>query len=290
MPASQNTVLVVDDEPDFRALTCRRLKLAGYDTLEARDGEEAINSLQIETPDIILLDLNMPRVDGYEVLEWLRLHGADQTSVMVVTGESLRDHFLASLTLGAKDYMIKSDGVHDLIKRVDRLRQIRVLEEKTRHKVTDKELRFAPILIVDDQDLSVSLTARRLENEGFTVFKAYNAKEAWDTLEKLPIRLVLLDINMPDMNGYELLQKIMQTEYKESLSVIMTTAVDDADMIIDCIRAGADDYVMKPYNQSELFMRVQSALHYKLAAYRDYKIRRRREELADLGNKIKHPE
>lgn len=287
MPAAQNTVLIVDDEPHFRALISKRLKAAGYDVTEASDGQEALDILQVESPDVVLLDINMPEINGYEVLEWIKYNKILTTNVLVVTGETVRDHVVTCLTLGAKDFLVKTEVSTELLRRVKRLCQTKILEEKNHHSITDAELRATPILVVDDEELSLDLTARKLEKEGFTVCKATSAHEALTVLQQQPIHLALLDINMPDINGYQLLQQLVNSEYKESLAIIMVTAVDDAEMIIDCIQSGADDYIMKPYHKSELVTRVQTTLRYKLNAYKEYLKRCNHAELAQLGAQLR---
>lgn len=289
MPVAQNTVLIIDDEPDFRALVNRRLKTAGYDTLEACDGQDAIDILRVESPDLILLDINMPKVNGYEVLNWIKNNKVLKTSVMIVTGESQRDHVVSSLTLGAKDFLVKSAGSTEFLRRINRLCQTKRLVEQNDYEVTEAELHASPILIVDDQELSLELTSRRLEKAGFSVCKASNAEQAWKILEAQPIHLALLDVNMPDVDGHDLLQQLMNSKYKDSLAIIMVSAVDGPDMVIDCIRDGADDYIMKPYHQSELIMRVQTTLYSKLISYKAYIKRRTHEELAKLGKQLKEP-
>ena len=287
MPLVENTVLIIDDDSSFRSVVSLRLKKAGYDVTEASDGQEAIEILKVESPDVVLLDINMPNINGLEVLEWVKYKKALETNVIVLTGETSRDHVVTSLTLGAKDFLVKSEVATELLKRVNRLREIKILEEKNKHSITEAELRAAPILVVDDHELTVDLTAKKLEKEGFSVCKAYSAHEALKILEQQLIHLALLDIDMPDVNGFELLQRLMESTYKESLAIIMVSANDESDMIIDCIQNGADDYIVKPYHKSELSTRVQTTLRYKLNAYKEHLKRCHHEELAQFGEQLR---
>ena len=288
MPAAQNTVLIVDDDPAFRVLLKKRLEVAGFEITEACDGAEAIEILQVECPDVVLLDINMPNMNGYDVLEWIKQNQFIGTNVIVLTGESVRDHVVTCLTLGAKDFLVKTAGKLELLSRVRRLCETRHLEDSENYRITDKELHAAPILIVDDEALSVDLTARRLIKEGFTVHKAYGGSEALRILQEQEIRLVLLDIQMPDIDGYELLKTIRKRFLTEEIAVMMLSAIDDSDMVIDCIRNGADDYIMKPFHQTELLTRIHTTLHHKLIAFREYKRRTHHEELARLGEELRN--
>lgn len=287
MSVAQHTVLIVDDSAEFRALTRTRLEKAGFETTEASDGEQAINSLKVETPDVVLLDINMPNMDGFDVLDWLEHNNTVNTNVIMLTGDSNRDNVVTCLTLGANDFILKSAPNIELVNRIRRLCETRLLEGLNHSPVSSAELHAAPILIVDDDELSVSLTARRLENEGFTVVKANHADEAYRLLQNQTIHLMLLDIHMPDVNGFDLLKKIRQDYPPEQIGIIMVSANDNADMVIDCIRQGADDYIMKPFHQAELLTRVQTTLQHTLITYKEYVKRRHHENLAQLGMQIK---
>ncbi|MCW8800214.1 MAG: response regulator, partial [Desulfobacter sp.] len=265
MPVAQNAVLIVDDDPDYRKLLRGRLEQADFTTAEARDGSEAVEILKVESYDVILLDLNMPNMGGYEVLQWI--HGNTNTqdiNVIVLTADSIRDHVVTTLTLGAKDFITKSAGKLELITRVKRLCQIKTLEGNANNKIADKELLQSTVLLVDDDELSIGLTARRIENAGYKVLRASRGQDALSIVRTKDIKLALLDINMPDISGLEVLNHIRAIKPKEELAIIMVTAIEDPDIVIDCINAGADDYIMKPFHPAELTARINTILRFSL--------------------------
>ncbi len=113
------------------------------------------------------------------------------------------------------------------------------------------------ILVVDDEKEIADLVEIYLVSDGYNVFKAFNAKEGFEILDKENIELVLLDIMMPGMNGLEMCSKIRETK---NIPIIMISAKsDDLDKIIG-LGTGADDYVTKPFNPLELTARVKSQL------------------------------
>lgn len=288
MQVVQNAILIVDDDPNYRKLLKARLSHAGFIITEASDGSEAVEILKVESYDVILLDLNMPNMGGYEVLEWINGNNNTQDSnVIVLTAESNRDHVVTSLTLGAKDFVTKSADKLELIMRIKRVCEIKTLEAKTHNKISDEELLQSNILVVDDDKLSIGLTARRLEKHGYKALQATNGKDALSTICEQEINLVLLDINMPDINGFEVLKRIRSIKSKEELAVVMVTAVEDPDTVIDCINAGADDYIMKPFHPTELIARISSILQFSLLQNKEFHRRRKHQELADLGKKIR---
>lgn len=113
------------------------------------------------------------------------------------------------------------------------------------------------VLVVDDDKEIVESISIFLRGEGYNVLKAYNGIEALDMVFENDIQLMLLDIMMPDMNGIETLMKVRETK---NIPVIMISAKsEDSDKILG-LTAGADDYITKPFNPSELIARVKSAL------------------------------
>lgn len=289
MPIANNAILIVDDDPSFRSLLKGRLQNAGYTTAEAGDGLQAVEILKVESYDVILLDLNMPNMCGYEVLEWLKQNrNTRDSNVIVLTSDSIRDNVVTSLTLGAKDFIAKSAGKLELLTRVRHLCDIKVLEQKTNEKISDAELTSSTILVVDDEELSLELTARRVEKQGFKVLRAYNGTQAVSLIKDLPIQLVLLDINMPDVDGYTVLKQIRDIKPKEELAIIMVTAVEEPDAVIDCINTGANDYIMKPFHPTELITRISTVLHFSLLLNKQHHQRLEFEKLAKIGEKIRN--
>jgi class 3 adenylate cyclase len=121
----------------------------------------------------------------------------------------------------------------------------------------------AKILVVDDTPRNVKLLADLLSVKGYGVATAASGSEALALLETAHPDLVLLDVVMPAMSGYEVCQKIRSTEETAMLPVIMVTALDPAEERVKGIDAGADDFLTKPINQAELLARVKSLLRIK---------------------------
>ncbi|MCM1144139.1 MAG: VanR-ABDEGLN family response regulator transcription factor [Blautia sp.] len=113
------------------------------------------------------------------------------------------------------------------------------------------------ILIVDDEKEIADLLEVYLKNDGYTVYKCYNGKDALDCIETMKIDLAILDIMLPDMDGYHICQKIREQYF---YPVIMLTAkVNDAEKIMG-LTMGADDYITKPFNPLEVAARVKTQL------------------------------
>ncbi len=119
------------------------------------------------------------------------------------------------------------------------------------------------ILVVDDNGMNRDLLLRRLGNSGFHLSSAKNGKDALEIMGKQSFDLVLLDIMMPVMNGYETLEVMQQDEILQRVPVIMITALDDVDSAVRCIEMGAVDYITKPFNPVLLKARIGASLERK---------------------------
>src|SRR5688572_21532871 len=143
----------------------------------------------------------------------------------------------------------------------------------------------AKILVVDDTARNVKLLADLLAVKGYGVVTAASGREALAQLAAAQPDLVLLDVVMPEMSGYEVCQKIRATEGTAMLPVIMVTALDPGEERIKGIEAGADDFLTKPINQAELLARVKSLIRIKEL----YDIvQNQAAELADLNKNLEH--
>lgn len=119
------------------------------------------------------------------------------------------------------------------------------------------------VLVVDDNEVNRDLLARRLQRQGHAVTVAEDGLQALELMRSAPFDLVLLDIMMPHMNGYQVLENLKADEKLRHIPVIMISAVDDIDSIVRCIELGAEDYLSKPFNPVLLKARISACLEKK---------------------------
>jgi class 3 adenylate cyclase len=119
------------------------------------------------------------------------------------------------------------------------------------------------ILIADDNRVNRLLLARGLEQEGHTIVFAEHGREALDLLGRQPFDLVLLDVLMPELDGYEVLAKLKDDPYLRDIPVVVTSALDELDSVVRCVEMGAEDYLTKPVNPVLLNARVNASLEKK---------------------------
>jgi adenylate cyclase len=119
------------------------------------------------------------------------------------------------------------------------------------------------LLVVDDNKVNRLLMARSLEQQGHTVKLAENGRQALDMLHAQPFDLILLDIQMPELDGFQVLEKLTNDLSLRNIPVIMTSALDEIDSVVRCIEMGAEDYLTKPVNPVLLRARIGASLEKK---------------------------
>ena len=144
----------------------------------------------------------------------------------------------------------------------------------------------ARILVVDDNEMNRDMLARRLLRQGHAVETAIHGREAWSMLQASAFDLVLLDIMMPEMNGYELLEHLRGDPLFRHLPVILISALDDADSVVKGIEMGADDHLPKPFNPHILRARVGASLAKKRLHDREQMHARMLEREIDIAREI----
>lgn len=123
----------------------------------------------------------------------------------------------------------------------------------------------ARILTADDGKVMRLVISRKLEEAGYTVTAVAGGREAIEAMEREPFDLVILDVHMPDMDGLETLQRLRQTYTAIQLPIIMATAKDEVEDIVQAFELGASDFVAKPIKFPVLFARIETQLKLKRA-------------------------
>lgn len=204
-----NTVLVVDDDPIVLDLMRRFLTKEGFDVVTAEHGEEGLTLARSLKPAVITLDVLMPGLDGWSVLQALKADS--ELAAIPVMMLTIVDEKNKGYSLGASDYMTKP---------IDR-NQLRALLSKYR---TNGAGRLA--MIVEDDEPTRSYLRRTLISEGWQVTEAANGREALSLLKDLQPDLILLDLIMPEVDGFEFLAERGRIPALRAIPVIVVTAAD----------------------------------------------------------------
>jgi len=260
-----NSILIADDNEMSRDLLSQRLEKLGYTVAIASDGQQALEMMAIEEFDLLLLDIMMPVMDGYAVLEAMRQDPKLETlPVIVLTAENENGNIIRCVEMGANDYLVKPYDMVVLGNRLVRCLLNRRLREEISGDLNWHAENTPNILVVEDDDMSRELLQKRVSRAGYHVESVPNGNAALNILSSTRFDLVLLDIMMPGMNGIEVLERIKADEQLKDLAVIMISALDDRETIEQCMQAGAEDYITKPFNALILKARILSCMQSKL--------------------------
>lgn len=257
------SVLVVDDDVLNNQVVARRLTQEGFSVATAQSGLEALHTLDRQVFDLVLLDLEMPGMDGIETLKRIRAHKrAVATPVIMLSSHKDSASINNCLENGAADYLFKPLVIPLVRARIERcLRPGNVLSGDDSGKQGQASAsQAASILVVDDDELNCRLLVRQLQSPGFHVSSVSNAQAALEWLAQKPADVVLLDVNMPGMSGTDLLQALRSNEATRYLPVIMVTGSNDVSVMLKCIDHGADGYITKPVDISYLRSCILSAV------------------------------
>ena len=203
------TVLVIDDEPSVRDLMTKSLTSEGVYTVTAVDGEEGLEKARELRPDVIFLDVMMPKMDGWAVLSALKSDPAT-VDVPVVMLTIVNDSDMGYV-LGASEYLTKP---------IDRDRLAGVLSKYRPNSAS------RVVLVVDDDDATRQVLRRTLTKQGWTVLEAENGRVALERLETQNPSLILLDLAMPVMDGFEFLATLRADKDRSTLPVVVLTSKD----------------------------------------------------------------
>jgi PAS domain S-box-containing protein len=243
--AAARTVLVVDDDRYTTYLLKGMLLHAGHRVLLAHDSDAALTIAREKRPDLVTVDLRMPVVDGLALVEILK-HDPDtrKTPVVVLSLSDARDRAMA---VGADAYLAKPIEIGTLNDAVGRL-----LAEKgrPRHK----------ILLVDD-DPGIRMICREvLEGHGFLVRESEDGERAVAEARRFRPDLVLVDVMMPAMDGFQLAQRLRGDRETSLTPIIFLSARGQTADKVRAFKLGAEDYLVKPFDSAELVARVEKAL------------------------------
>ncbi|HLY42818.1 MAG TPA: HAMP domain-containing protein [Terracidiphilus sp.] len=264
-------LLVVEDEP---AQQLSIEALLGYDDIDVKvvsTGAQALDELRCEGYDCLVLDLRLPDMSGFEVMETLRdMPTLSELPVVVFTGKDLSPEEDARLRMLARSVIVKDVESPERLLDETALFLHRVVSDLPKDKQnmldrlhrSDEALVGRKVLIVDDDVRNIFALSSVLERRGMTVLTAGTGREAIETIESTPdLGIVLMDIMMPEMDGYETMQVIRQNQAFRRLPIVALTAKAMKGDREKCLEAGASEYLAKPVNTEQLLSALRMWLH-----------------------------
>ncbi|HEY9619727.1 MAG TPA: PAS domain-containing protein [Crinalium sp.] len=214
MNRSKQTVLVIDDDPTVRELVARQLSKEGFQIEQAATGDEGLELARQLRPDAITLDVLLPNMDGWSVLSALK---ADpELADIPVVVMTIVDDKNRGFALGASDYLTKP---------VDYKRLANLLRDYRPSHPSSQEA-IAKVLVIEDDAPTRDMFRRIFEKERWIVMEAENGRFGLEQMTTCQPDLILLDLMMPEMNGFQFITALRQNPQWRSLPIIVVTAMD----------------------------------------------------------------
>jgi DNA-binding response OmpR family regulator len=242
--AGHARILVVDDDPHARELVRRNLTREGFEVLEAADGATGIARAKELKPDVILLDVMMPGRDGWSTLAALKAD-PELAHTPVIMSTMLENREL-SFAMGAADYMRKP---------VDWSRLEAMIR---RHSPAETR----PVLVVEDDPASREMLVRLVQKAGHTAIEAQDGREALDILAKQRPQLILLDLMMPHVDGFDFVERLRSSELGSGIPVLVVTAKSLTPDDLERLTGKVDDVLRKgAFRADELVSRIRTLVN-----------------------------
>jgi signal transduction histidine kinase/DNA-binding response OmpR family regulator len=239
-------VEIVDDDPDILRLLRMYLEDEGFRTITAETASKGMALAEEFQPDAIILDVLLPDQDGFMLLEALK--SKPETVNIPVVILSIIKEKLKGMQLGAADYLIKPVG-HSLLK-------------GTLDRILSRSDRPKTILIVDDEEDTLHLLRDRLKEEGFQTIEANNGKEAIEKATQSAPDLILLDIMMPELTGWDVMESLRRKEGTASIPVVVLSAASSEADRQRGYSMGISNYLTKPFEIKDLISEIKKVIHH----------------------------
>jgi len=276
---SVNKILLIEDEQVLSDVLIAKLIKEGYETNVAYEGEDGYKKIEEWKPDLILLDIVLPKMNGYEILEKMQVDG-NKTPVIIISNSGQPVEIERTKKLGAVDYLIKTQfDPTEVINKVNSyLNRTKGAEtapasqaaggiQTVSPEVQDPESQAIKVLLVEDDKFLRDICGTKLIKEGFHVIEAIDGQEVIKTMEKEKPNIILLDIVLPSVNGFEILSQIRSHPDKElaGIPVLMLSNLGQEDDVKKAMELGASDYMIKSnFTTQEITEKIKKTLKVSL--------------------------
>lgn len=261
---AKKKIVIVEDEEILLELLRNKLEAAGFSVDVARDGITGLELIKTAHPDLVLLDMMLPGLNGFEILEKMKEVGLlPELPVLIISNSGQPIETERAVELGVRDYLIKVNfDPQEVLVRVNAL-----LEAENgpplRAGASQGQSRGS-ILIVEDDVLLQELLDRRFVQEGYAPVKALDADQARRILAGSLPDVILLDLVLPGMDGFVFLEELKKSEKTMHIPVVIISNLGQKEEIEKGLARGATDYIVKAnMSPAEIVKKVELLLRGK---------------------------
>ncbi|MDO8142469.1 MAG: response regulator [Candidatus Brocadiales bacterium] len=256
-------ILIVEDSHTQAKQLEAILKQLGYHISIAYSGQEALSILEKQKPVIVISDILMPEMDGYQFCKLIKSNdNLKDIAVILLTQLSDPKEIIRGLECGADDFIVKPYNEEFLLARIHT-----TLALKTKQDIASK---LVSILIVEDSPTQAEQLKYLLEEKGYAVMVAADGKEGLAVAKKFKPTIIISDIVMPVMDGYEFAQKIKTDKELHNTPIILITALTDRKDASRKASVVADGYFTKPYDDKYLLSKIETLLTFSMQSEEMY--------------------
>ncbi len=249
------SILLIEDLELNRELIVQLLE-GEHTIIQAKDGEEGWDLANQNHPDLILLDLSLPKIDGWQLASMFRAHDAlSAVPIIALTAHAMQGDREKALDAGCNDYISKPIDDTLLREKIDFY-----LASRQRQIVAQGS---ATVVVVEDSVENRQMLKEQLLSFGYSPILCESAEQALGFIERRTPDLFILDVTLPEMDGFELCRQIRQRASTRQVPVMLLSARAQFDDKKIGHMAGADDYITKPYDLDELRVRIEALLRLK---------------------------
>ncbi|MEI6559469.1 MAG: PleD family two-component system response regulator [Rhodospirillaceae bacterium] len=272
-------VLVVDDVMPNVKLLAAKLTREYFDVLTAYNGQQALELVKKESPDIVLLDVMMPGMDGFEVCQRIRSDPATMhIPVVMVTALSDISDRVRGLEAGADDFLTKPVNDIALFARVRSLVRLKMMMDEWRLRETTsghfgmlnsgvsllaESTEKARVLVLEDSALDFDKITETLRRDGAEVYSAANCASALERALGEEFELVIVSLTLLNEDGLRLCSQLRSHERTRQVPILLMIDEGDLNRVAKGLELGANDYVIKPIDRNELQARVRTQVRRK---------------------------
>ena len=266
-------IVLVEDEPTLANLIESGLRKEGYEVKSAKNGTKGLQLIREVRPDLVLLDIMLPGLKGFTILEKLYKedHMLPALPVIIISNSGDSIEVERALKMGVRDFLIKvnfnPDEVIEKVKNAFKSeasngkRKTRKVSGFARSREARKAQKARKVLLVEDDTILSDTLGRKFIEKKYTVFKASNASLARKILAENKVDVILLDLVLPDEHGLSLLREFKKNDRFKHIPVFIISNLGQQEEIEQGLKEGATDYIVKTNTvPGEIFEKVETLL------------------------------